>query len=90
MTATYTSVFLSTLDGFGSYGEDGDWGKRGPEFLPRRRAAVAERTDAARADWMRTEDSGGSDRRSTHRADQCADQMLCWCPRQDSNLRHTV
>jgi hypothetical protein len=37
MTATYTFDVYSTLDGFGSYGEDGDWGgywgKEGPEFL---------------------------------------------------------
>ena len=40
MTATYTWDVFSTLDGFGSYGEDGDWGgywgKEGPEFLDRR------------------------------------------------------
>jgi dihydrofolate reductase len=40
MTATYTFDVLSTLDGFGSYGPDGDWGgywgKQGPEFLDRR------------------------------------------------------
>jgi dihydrofolate reductase len=37
MTATYTFDVYSTLDGFGSYGADGDWGgywgKQGPEFL---------------------------------------------------------
>ena len=42
MTATYTFDVLATLDGFGSYGEDGDWGgywgKQGPEFLARRLA----------------------------------------------------
>ena len=40
MTATYTFDVLCTLDGFGSYGEAGDWGgywgKHGPEFLDRR------------------------------------------------------
>ena len=40
MTATYTFDVLCTLDGFGSYGEGGDWGgywgKNGPEFLERR------------------------------------------------------
>ncbi|KGN29653.1 deaminase reductase [Knoellia sinensis KCTC 19936] len=40
MSATYTFDVLSTLDGYGSYGEDGDWGgywgKQGPEFLARR------------------------------------------------------
>ena len=40
MTATYTFDILCTLDGFGSYGEAGDWGgywgKQGPEFLERR------------------------------------------------------
>ena len=40
MTATYTFDVLCTLDGFGSYGEAGDWGgywgKQGPEFLQRR------------------------------------------------------
>ena len=42
MTATYTFDVVSTLDGFGSYGPDGDWGgywgKHGPEFLDRRLA----------------------------------------------------
>ena len=40
MTAVYTFDVLATLDGFGSYGPDGDWGgywgKQGPEFLARR------------------------------------------------------
>jgi dihydrofolate reductase len=40
MTATYTFDVFATLDGFGSYGPDGDWGgywgKAGPEFLDRR------------------------------------------------------
>jgi dihydrofolate reductase len=40
VTATYTVDVLCTLDGFGSYSEDGDWGgywgKQGPEFLDRR------------------------------------------------------
>ncbi len=42
MTATYTFDVFCTLDGFASYGEDGDWGgywgKQGPEFLDRRLA----------------------------------------------------
>ena len=42
MTATYTFDVLCTLDGFGFYGEAGDWGgywgKQGPEFLERRLA----------------------------------------------------
>jgi dihydrofolate reductase len=42
MTATYTFDVLCTLDGFGSYGQAGDWGgywgKQGPEFLERRLA----------------------------------------------------
>jgi dihydrofolate reductase len=40
MTATYTFDVFTTLDGFGSYNSDGDWGgywsKHGPEFLARR------------------------------------------------------
>ncbi len=40
MTATYTWDVFCSLDGFGSYGPDGDWGgywsKQGPEFLARR------------------------------------------------------
>jgi dihydrofolate reductase len=40
MTATYTFDVFTTLDGFGSYNSDGDWGgywsKQGPEFLARR------------------------------------------------------
>jgi dihydrofolate reductase len=40
MTAMYTWDIFSTLDGFGSYGPDGDWGgywsKQGPELLEHR------------------------------------------------------
>uniref|UniRef100_UPI0034DE9BE1 hypothetical protein n=1 Tax=Geodermatophilus amargosae TaxID=1296565 RepID=UPI0034DE9BE1 len=43
MTATYTFDVFCSLDGFGSYDENGDWGgywgKHGPEFLERRLAA---------------------------------------------------
>ena len=42
MTATYTFDIFCTLDGYGSYGPDGDWGgywgKQGPELLARRLA----------------------------------------------------
>jgi dihydrofolate reductase len=46
MTAVYTWDVFSTLDGYGSYGEDGDWGgywggywgKQGPELLQHRAA----------------------------------------------------
>ena len=42
MTATYTFDIFSTLDGFGSYDEHGDWGgywgKQGPELLEHRLA----------------------------------------------------
>src|SRR5262249_17270431 len=40
MTATYTFDVFATLDGYGSYGPDGNWGgywgKQGPELLDRR------------------------------------------------------
>lgn len=40
MTVTYTFDIFSTLDGYGAYGPDGDWGgywgKQGPELLARR------------------------------------------------------
>ena len=43
MAATYTFDIFSTLDGYGSYGPDGDWGgywgKQGPELLERRLAS---------------------------------------------------
>src|SRR3954468_4265351 len=46
MTATYTWDVFCSLDGFGSYGEGGDWGgywgKQGPEFLARRVAVLGE------------------------------------------------
>jgi dihydrofolate reductase len=46
ITATYTFDIYCSLDGFGSYGPDGDWGgywgKQGPEFLDRRLALYAE------------------------------------------------
>jgi len=42
VTATYTFDIFSTLDGYGSYGPDGDWGgywgKQGPELLDHRLA----------------------------------------------------
>ena len=44
MTAIYTWDVFCSLDGFGSYGEGGDWGgywgKDGPEFLERRQAVL--------------------------------------------------
>ncbi|MBX9246298.1 dihydrofolate reductase family protein [Actinotalea ferrariae] len=44
MTATYTFDVFSSVDGFGSYGEGGDWGgywgKQGPEFLDHRLASL--------------------------------------------------
>ncbi|MHC2998437.1 dihydrofolate reductase family protein [Microbacterium sp. HJ5] len=46
MSAIYTWDVLSTLDGFGSFSADGDWGgywgKQGPEFLARRQAQYEE------------------------------------------------
>jgi dihydrofolate reductase len=43
---TYTFDVFSTLDGYGSYTSDGDWGgywgKQGPEFLDRRLALYRE------------------------------------------------
>lgn len=46
MTATYTWDIFSTLDGYGSYNEHGDWGgywgKQGPEFLAHRLAQYSE------------------------------------------------
>ena len=46
MTATYTFDVFSSLDGFGSYGGDGDWGgywgKQGPELLDHRLAVYGE------------------------------------------------
>ena len=45
MTATYTWDIFSSLDGYGSYGEGGDfggyWGKQGPELLEHRLALYA-------------------------------------------------
>jgi dihydrofolate reductase len=42
MTATYTFDVFSSLDGYGTYGPDGDWGgywgKQGPELLDHRLA----------------------------------------------------
>jgi dihydrofolate reductase len=46
MTAIYTWDVFTTLDGFGSYKANGDWGgywgKQGPEFLDRRVAQYGE------------------------------------------------
>ena len=45
MTAVYTWDVFSTLDGYGSYGEGGDWGgywsKQGPELLEHRAGLFA-------------------------------------------------
>jgi dihydrofolate reductase len=45
MTATYTFDVFTTLDGYGSYDEHGDWGgywgKQGPELLERRLSLYA-------------------------------------------------
>jgi dihydrofolate reductase len=45
MTAAYTWDVFSTLDGYGSYGPDGDWGgywgKHGPELLEHRASLFA-------------------------------------------------
>lgn len=47
MTTTYTWDVFCTLDGYGSYNADGDWGgywgKQGPEFLERRAAQYEEK-----------------------------------------------
>ena len=46
MQATYTWDVYSTLDGFASYNDQGDWGgywgKQGPEFLEHRRCVLNE------------------------------------------------
>ena len=46
MPATYTFDVFSSLDGYGSYNENGDWGgywgKQGPEFLDHRLASYGE------------------------------------------------
>ncbi|MEU4176556.1 dihydrofolate reductase family protein [Streptomyces sp. NPDC026589] len=46
MTATYTFDVFSSLDGFGSYNGDGDWGgywgKQGPELLEHRLSLYGE------------------------------------------------
>jgi dihydrofolate reductase len=46
VTALYTFDVFSTLDGYGSYGPEGDWGgywgKQGPAFLDRRLALYRE------------------------------------------------
>ncbi len=46
MTVAYTFDVFCTLDGFGSYNSEGDWGgywsKEGPEFLERRLAQYSE------------------------------------------------
>jgi dihydrofolate reductase len=46
VSVLYTFDVFSTLDGYGSYGPDGDWGgywgKDGPEFLDRRLALYRE------------------------------------------------
>ncbi|ESY68900.1 MULTISPECIES: dihydrofolate reductase family protein [Mesorhizobium] len=47
MAATYTFDIYSTLDGYGAFGPDADWGgywgKQGPEFLDNRRAIYSQK-----------------------------------------------
>jgi len=47
MTAIYTFDIFSTLDGYGSFGPNADWGgywgKQGPEFLDNRRAIYSQK-----------------------------------------------
>ena len=47
MSATYTFDIFCTLDGYGSYGPDGDWGgywgKQGPQLLNHRLASFDDR-----------------------------------------------
>jgi len=53
VTAIYTFDVFSTLDGFGSYNERGDWGgywgKQGPEFLEHRLAVCSEERQMQKA-----------------------------------------
>ena len=46
MTTTYTFDIFSSLDGFGSFNKNGDWGgywgKQGPELLAHRLAVYSE------------------------------------------------
>ncbi|MFJ4790838.1 dihydrofolate reductase family protein [Streptomyces sp. NPDC088794] len=46
MTAIYTWDVFSTLDGYGAYGPDGNWGgywgKQGPDFLDNRLAVISQ------------------------------------------------
>jgi dihydrofolate reductase len=58
MTATYTFDVFSSLDGYGSYGGNGDWGgywgKQGPELLDHRLASFdAEQRMVLGADTFR-------------------------------------
>ena len=72
VSATYTFDVFATLDGFGSYGPDGDWGgywgKQGPEFLDRRLAVLA-RTSG----WSSEPPPSGSSRSCSARAARSRD-----------------
>jgi hypothetical protein len=56
MTAVYTWDVFSTLDGYGSYGSEGDWGgywsEQGPELLSHRGLPLPHRA----ADGLRRHD----------------------------------
>ena len=73
MTATYTFDVFTTLDGYGSYDEHGDWGgywgKHGPELLDRRARPVRR----AAADGLRGHHLPGvrGDAGLEHRGDRC-------------------
>ena len=82
MTATYTFDVFSTLDGYGSYDERGDWGgywgKQGPELLEHRLALYdAEHRIVFGANTMRElrGDEGPEHRREPSVADPWVERM---------------
>ena len=73
MTAIYTFDVFTTLDGYGSYNEHGDWGgywgKGGPELVDRRLALLRR----AAADGLRSHHLPGvrGDAGLEHRGVRC-------------------
>ena len=74
MTATYTFDIFCSLDGYGSYGPDGDWGgywgKQGPELLEHRSALYGPR--AADGLWGQNLSGVRADDRRERRGVRCA------------------
>ena len=91
MTTTYTFDVFATLDGYGSYGPEGDWGgywgKQGPELIARRRCCMTTSSEWCSAPTPSASSwrcSGRTPNRSvrTTRSCGCGRCQRRWCRRR--------